>query len=225
MFNIQKRDIFSCIGEVDAICITTNGYVNKQGFAIMNKGCAKEAVERWKEKDIPRILAQKIRENGNVVNLLFQEQGTWIISFPVKPSFVENADISLIVPHLRRVYANKKYVPGYAVYADLSKIKQSAKQLRNIADKMNFKKIVLPLPGCGAGGLKPWKVLPILNKYFDERFTVCVKEEPYPHYVDFLRFILRNNGKLPKAPMGEKDIQWAIQVLKKKNGNDYEVRK
>lgn len=105
---IQKQDIFSYIGKANAICITTNGYINSQGLAVMGKGCAKEAVERW--KDIPRVLAQKIRENGNVVNLLFQEQGTWIISFPVKPSFVEDADISLIMPHLRRMYANKKYV-------------------------------------------------------------------------------------------------------------------
>ncbi|MEM3335615.1 MAG: hypothetical protein QXY47_06240 [Thermoplasmata archaeon] len=92
-----------------------------------------------------------------------------------------------------------------------------------MADTMGFKKIVLPLPGCGAGGLKPWKVLPILNKYFDERFTICVKEEPYPNYVDFLTFLAENNGKLLDAFMSEKDIQWAIQTLKEvKSENKHE---
>ncbi|MEM3362594.1 MAG: hypothetical protein QXG16_04760 [Candidatus Anstonellaceae archaeon] len=197
MFNIQNQDIFSYIGKADAICITTNGYINKQGLAVMGRGCAKESIKYW--NDIQKILAQKIKENGNVVNFLLQEQGTWIISFPVKPTVIKNTDINLILPHLRKIYANKEYIPGFATYADLSIIENSAKQLKELADTMGFKKIVLPLPGCGAGGLKPWKVLPILNKYFDERFIVCVKEEPYPNYVDFLKLLAENNGKLQKT--------------------------
>lgn len=173
MFSLINQDLFSFIGKVDAICITTNGYVNRQGLAVMGKGCAREAKERWKE--LPKILAEKIKQNGNVVNLLLQEEKTWIVSFPVKPASVKNADINQILPHLRKTYAEKEYIPGFAVYANINIIENSTKQLRELADKMGFQSVALPLPGCGAGGLKPKQVIPILKKYLDNRFIVCIR--------------------------------------------------
>lgn len=205
MFNLINQNLFSLIGKVDAICITTNGYVNKQGLAVMGRGCVKEVSERLRE--LPRILAEKIKENGNVVNLLLQEGKTWIISFPVKPISVKNNDNNIILPHLRKIYANKEYIPGFAVYADIQIIENSAKQLRELVDKMGFKTVALPLPGCGAGGLKAHKVVPILKKYFDERFIICEKD--FLRY-EFLKLVCYAK---PSEPSKE-DIEWARQELK-----------
>lgn len=167
------RDIFSFLGEVDAICITTNGYVNKRGKCVMGKGNAGEAAKRWKE--LPWILGEKIKKNGNVVNVLMQVNGTWIIAFPTKPDVVKRPSVERLMPHLRARYANKLWVPGFAVYSDINLIERSAKQVKELADRMGFQKIVLPLPGCGCGGLEPLQVLPILEKILDDRFIVCIK--------------------------------------------------
>lgn len=172
MIIVQGGDIFSYLGRVDAICITTNGYVNKRGECVMGKGNAGEAAKRWKE--LPKILGEKIKKNGNVVNVLIQVEGTWIIAFPTKTDIVKRPELTQILPHLRARYANKLWVPGFAVYSDIKLIERSARQLKEIADKMKFQKVVLPLPGCGCGGLKPWQVLPILEKLLDDRFIICL---------------------------------------------------
>lgn len=72
------------------VCITTNGFVKKNGEAVMGRGCALEAT-----KLIPGIAAKlgtKIRECGNVVQWL----GTNLITFPVKHNWWEEADLNLI---------------------------------------------------------------------------------------------------------------------------------
>lgn len=170
---IQKADIFSFLGKADCICITTNGYITKSGLAVMGRGNAKEAANRF--PILPKILAQKIKENGNVVNLLLKVGGTWVVSFPVKPSVINNPSVEVILPHLRKFFKGKTYVPGYAVYADKALIEQSAKQLRDLANKMSFNTVILPFPGIGAGGLSPSEVLDLLEKYFDSRFILCFK--------------------------------------------------
>lgn len=72
------------------IFITTNGEWNAKGLAVMGRGCAKEAAERF--HGIRSQLAQLLRDNGNVVQEL--REGLW--SFPVKHHWKERADIELI---------------------------------------------------------------------------------------------------------------------------------
>jgi hypothetical protein len=52
--------------------------------------------------------------------------------------------------------------------ADLELIEKSAKQLLYIVDRP----IYLPMVGCGNGKLSWHDVYPILDKYFDDTFTV-----------------------------------------------------
>ena len=87
-------------------------------------------------------LGTAIKNGGNHVHYL----GHNIVSFPVEHSPFEIPDLHLI--------------------------KRSAIELVQIADELGWSQIVVPRPGCGGGGLL-WKdVKPILEIFFDQRFTV-----------------------------------------------------
>ena len=73
-------------------------------------------------------------------------RGYHLISFPVKYHWHEPASLELI--------------------------EQSAALLELFAARQQWKRVVVPRPGCGNGGLE-WKdVKPIIESYFDERFIV-----------------------------------------------------
>lgn len=56
--------------------------------------------------------------------------------------------------------------------ADIQLIERSAKELRDFADELKIKSIVVPRPGCGNGGLSWEEVKPVLEPYFDNRFII-----------------------------------------------------
>lgn len=72
------------------ICITTNGFVKKNGEAVMGRGCALEAVQR--DSTLPFRLGQHIRAKENVPMWLSRR----MVSFPVKHNWWEAADLVLI---------------------------------------------------------------------------------------------------------------------------------
>lgn len=128
--------------------ITTNGDVNKAGLAVMGRGVALQAAEKWPH--IRKYLAQRLTE-GNVVHSLgsFDVWGGSIhlISFPVKHHWHEKADLGLI--------------------------QQSAVQLvkwMDIAPSLN-REVVMPRPGCGNGGLSWAEVKPVID-WLDDRFLI-----------------------------------------------------
>ena len=144
----------------DAIVVTTNGYVNKKGEAVMGKGIAREAAIIYPE--LPKRLGNIIKNYGNYVWL--HEFDLWngendyqeyVFTFPVKPEFGPNGEM------------------GWKTKAQLPLIKESTKQLVSIIDELGFmNKIYMPRPGCGAGGLKWETVKPTIEPLLDERFTV-----------------------------------------------------
>ena len=131
----------------DARVITTNGLVKKNGEAVMGRGVAKQAAERYRE--LPRLLGERLRQVGNHVSLFIfglVSGDELIISFPVKHNWWEKA-----APEL---------------------IKRSAKELVRLADKYEWQVVVLPRPGCGNGGLRWEDVKPIVEPLLDGRFVI-----------------------------------------------------
>lgn len=73
------------------ICITTNGFVKKNGEAVMGRGCAYECKLIYPQ--IPLVLGNLITEFGNEVFII----GERLLTFPVKHNWWEKADPFLIM--------------------------------------------------------------------------------------------------------------------------------
>ena len=120
----------------------------------MGRGCAKQALNRYPL--LNQQLGSQIKAYGNTVRLLnLPTPGEYLIAFPVKHNWWEQADLSLI--------------------------EQSAKRLRELMDDGfdngwptdDLEAIcAVPRPGCGNGGLNWDEVRPVIEPYFDDRFVV-----------------------------------------------------
>jgi hypothetical protein len=140
----------------DARVITTNGTVKANGRAVMGRGVAKQATERFAM--IRLLLGQHLRARGNHVGILvapatYQWLPEPIVSFPVKHQYFEMADLDLIA--------------------------RSATELVALTGEQGWRQVVLPRPGCN-NGRRSWQreVRPILLPLLDDRFTVVVNVEP-----------------------------------------------
>ena len=128
----------------DAIVITTNGATRKDGAAIMGRGVALQAKQRY--PGIEHVLGRLIRERGNHVNVITGNYPR-IISFPVKHHWRQRADLKLIA--------------------------QSAIELAELMDRHSYGHLVaLPRPGCGNGRLRWEDVRSIIRPILDNRFIV-----------------------------------------------------
>lgn len=149
----QEGNLWGFRHEADALVITTNGTVRKDGCAVMGRGVALQAKSRYPGVD--ESLGRKIKHHGNVVQIVTRKRALYhdrrgrrffIVAFPVKHSWWEKADIDLI--------------------------KESAHQLVALATEQRWDTVVLPRPGCGNGQLDWDDVWPVLEDILDDRFTV-----------------------------------------------------
>ena len=162
--------------EVDAICITTNGFVKKNGRSVAGKGCARTARDKWPNFDLE--LGRNIRNLGNVPAIVLEKVGSerpyTIFSFPVKPGRVTCDPIkSNVVAHMQPKFQSGDGVPGWAAKAEIPIILDSAQKLVTLVDALGYDNIVLPRPGCGAGELYWSEVGPKLHRILDDRFS-CI---------------------------------------------------
>lgn len=95
------------------IVITTNGFVKKNGAAVLGAGIAKQATLRYPLLEME--LGQRIRSGGNNVNVFSQYR---LITLPVKHKWIEPANTDLIrrsIGQLQSVVINlnlkKIYLP------------------------------------------------------------------------------------------------------------------
>jgi hypothetical protein len=159
--NEVKGDLWDF--KADLRCITTNGFVKKNGRAVMGRGCAREAVVRYPGIDL--TLGELLTTYGNHVHELGWTEAAPggktrhlafdLLSFPVKHHWMRPADLKLI--------------------------ERSAKELVHFLDSVDSTyesdhTVVVPRPGCGNGQLSWEQVKPVIEPYFDERFYVISYE-------------------------------------------------
>ena len=163
-----RGNLWNHIGKVDVICITTNGFVKRNGEAVMGRGCALEARNQF--PSLALTLGKSIKHHGNRCNLLAEKEDTLIYSFPVKHARMRVNSPSDIVPHMRNRINIGDSAPGWALRADINLIIQSANQMIYLADNNNWNNIIIPRPGCGAGELTWSHVSEKLHPILDDRF-------------------------------------------------------
>ena len=156
----KKADLW--VVDADLRVISTNPVTRNDGAAVMGRGCAKEAKERFPgleyhfgrllDKHGNRVmrLAETAPDGTHALGLFSKDRtGTVLASFPVKKHWREEA-----MPEL---------------------IRRSADQLLALADKFGYERIALPRPGCGNGRLLWADVKVLLEPVLDDRFTVLSK--------------------------------------------------
>ena len=123
------------------ICITTNGFVKKNGECVMGRGCAAECVKRI--PGVAKYLGRMIEHFGNHVQYMTDKPLPIVVSFPVKHNWWERADLDLI--------------------------KRSTNELLDLWNNgLTHKEVIIPRPGCGNGGRTWEEVKPILSILPDE---------------------------------------------------------
>jgi hypothetical protein len=140
-----------------SVVVTTNQVVNKNGLAVMGKGCAKECADRYPA--VPALLAALYHAYspgipiylGSITEREHYSPGHWgpagaiqLWSLPVKLHWKDKAAIELIRHSIE--FLTKRCDLAYPV--------------------------VLPRPGCGAGGLSWDEVRPVIAPALDDRFIV-----------------------------------------------------
>lgn len=143
-------DIWKIAAEssADAVCVTTNGIINGRGELVMGRGTAREAALRYPA--LPRLMANWVSNRGNCVGMFAMRSGDpAVVSYPTKWD--------------------------WRLPSDLALIKASAIQLEQLADSMQWQTVVLPRPGCGAGGLDWRDVKTLIDGTLDSRFIVANK--------------------------------------------------
>lgn len=145
--------------KADIHCITTNGFVKKDGTCVMGRGCAYEASQKLPY--LPKLLGDKITKGGNKVYYLGMP-AQWLYSFPVKHNWFEKADLALIERSARELVAA----------IDALQTEMMAKAHRSFVSGTDSLTVVIPRPGCGNGKLKWPDVRAVLEPILDDRFHI-----------------------------------------------------
>ena len=144
------KELYGNLWEVpcDLRVITTNGVVNSSGAAVMGRGCAREAKERF--PGLEHLFARMLKKHGNrVMRLRALPDGSHLATFPS-----------------RSTGARRPCRSSSAAASD---------QLVAVADKFGYERVALPRPGCGNGRLRWTEVKGLLEPILDGRFTVVSK--------------------------------------------------
>lgn len=145
MKTIQYPDIIQLPQKGEAMCVTTNGCVKKNGHAVMGKGIAKQVNDQFQ---VSYKLGCLLCCGNQVYHLgVYSSRQFHLFSFPTKHDWRNGSDLDLI--------------------------KASAYGLRAECDKYGIQTCYLTPPGCGCGGLDyNTQVAPILEPILDDRFIV-----------------------------------------------------
>lgn len=133
----------------DALVCTTNFNLKRNGQLVMGAGIAKvfrDAFPGLADEWGDRI---KLGHKHVLATLHYTHNelyAQYLVAFPTKHDWRENSDLLLI--------------------------ETSAKQLKIIADALDWQKVLMTKPGCGNGNLRWEQVKPRLERWLDNRFYV-----------------------------------------------------
>ena len=146
---VVHDDLFAATPKVDAICITTNMQVKRNGMAICGAGIALTAAKRWAV--FPIILGQLLKKGIKQVAIVIPKADHYpaVIAFPTKDDWRNPSSIELI--------------------------KTGLEQLKQMADDKDWTNVWLPSLGTNNGKLPTAVVWPIMHEYLDDRFTLVLR--------------------------------------------------
>ncbi len=154
---IIRANIVDLWTQGKVVCTTTNGFVKKDGSAVMGRGNAFAMAQAVPE--LPKLLGNFIKKYGNRVGFIYQRS---IIAFPVKPV---SGNYNQLLDHIKKRHKETDInIPGFWCKADPEIIKTSMIQLNNLVEKFQLTELFLPIPGVNNGQLKIEEVLPILER-------------------------------------------------------------
>lgn len=128
----------------DLRVVTTNGFVKRNGQAVMGRGCAEELAAACPH--VPAKLGALLSTYGNRPFRIAAVNGAHVATLPVKHHWRQKADIDLIVASIH--------------------------YLKAMVIKFEYQNILIPRPGCGNGKLSWSQVRPRIEPLLDDRFTV-----------------------------------------------------
>lgn len=156
-------DLFEWGG--DAICITTNGQIRKDGACVMGRGVALQATIKW--PGIERVLGRQIMEGGNKVHrLTFEEGGRIVLCMSNESNGVHVVPWHIFSLPVKHHWRDK---------ADIKLIERSLRELTKLTESM---RVGLPRPGCGNGGLDWNAVRPLVHRMLPEERYVIIERSP-----------------------------------------------
>lgn len=163
-----KGDMLKDICEYDVICVTTNGFVKRDGSCPMGAGIARDVLNKFPGIDFR--LGKCINVSGNIPHII--NDNPIIISLPTKPDNFILTDQNSVYPYNKMKNLYGKSCPGFMSQSDIILIRESLNYIKNISDLHFWNKIALTRPGCGNGGLDWDYVKSNIEDLLDDRFFV-----------------------------------------------------
>lgn len=140
-----KGNLWNVASHYDAIVVTTNGAVKKNGALVMGRGLAKQFAERYPQ--LPKEFGQLVSKHGNRPHWAYSHAGQpKLLSLPTQPHWKIKSTYDFVL--------------------------QQCTLLQELVTKLNLERVLTVRPGCGLGGLDWTQLKPQLVKIWDDRFTV-----------------------------------------------------
>ncbi len=160
--NVGSGSIWDKFYDGNLRVVPTNVGWRADGCNVMGRGVARQATERYPElAEWYGGQCRKMHRDGETLLAYFKPGD--LVMLPVKP-------LDKIQPHL-----------SWRGGADLELVKRSIAQLT----KTYFMRdVVIPLVGCGNGGLDPASVIPVLKEYmYSDNFILVLTPSSYKELV------------------------------------------
>jgi hypothetical protein len=181
----------------DAICIPTNGYVKKNGYAVMGAGVALDACKRWPGIDDslgillynmgnrPFLLTSSHPDEPEAIYIKKTLVPYHVLTFPTKPKnsgpkyspheVLSKYQYKAKEPNSDYWSSFRPMLPGFMMKARIGIIKRSANAIVDIANLYGWKSVALPMVGAGNEEMEWESVKYVLETILDDRFYIVKK--------------------------------------------------